>query len=67
MIFIILLLLIIFIYLSPLIFYRLSLKKVNLTVKSLEGKSLTQHFLLEKDDPLWEIIEQYKKSIHDPK
>ncbi len=56
--------LIISVYLWPLIIYRLKTKKVNLKVNSMDGESISMNLLLEKDDPLWELIEAHRKTIH---
>tara|TARA_B100001063_G_C16719358_1_gene532641 strand:+ start:1115 stop:1330 length:216 start_codon:yes stop_codon:yes gene_type:complete len=56
--------LIISVYLWPLIIYRLRTKKVNLKVNSMDGESISMDLLLEKDDPLWELIEAHRETIH---
>jgi hypothetical protein len=53
---------IIFAYLSPLIIYRLRTKRVNLTFKALDGGVTSTSLLLEKNDPLWKIIEAQRLS-----
>jgi len=61
---VILVTLIILAYLWPLIIYRLKTKKVNLKVNSIDGESTSMDLLLEKGDPLWELIEVHRKVIH---
>jgi len=60
----ILILSIILSYLSPLIIYRLKTKKVSLKLVSLDGESSSVDLLLEKNDPLWELVEAHRKTVH---
>ena len=56
---------ILFIYISPLIIHRFKTKKINIKYISKDGLHLNTTLFLKKDDPLWQAINLHRGEVDD--